>query len=88
MKMLIAILKDDDIEKVVQAMTADNFRVTRVASTGGFFHKGNTTLFVGMEDDKVDAAIGLIRANVAPSAQESHKNTTVFVVPVSRFEQI
>ena len=86
MKMLVAILKDDDIEKVVQAMTSDNFRVTRVASTGGFFHKGNTTLFVGMEDERVDDAIAVIRANVSPGT--GGKSATVFVVPVTHFEQI
>ena len=57
MKMIIAILKDDDIDNVMQPLMAANFRVTRVASTGGFFRKGSTTLLIGVDDDRVDAAI-------------------------------
>lgn len=86
MKLMIAILKDDDVENAVQALTSENFRVTRVASTGGFFRKGSTTLLIGMDDDHVDAAIALLRANTTPSGDQ--KRATIFVVPVSRFEQV
>lgn len=86
MKLIIAILKDDDVENAVQALTSESFRVTRVASTGGFFRKGSTTLLIGVEDDHVDAAIALLRANTTTGANQ--KRATVFVVPVSRFEQI
>lgn len=86
MKLIIAILKDDDVENAVQALTSDSFRVTRVASTGGFFRKGSTTLLIGVEDDHVDAAIALLRANTTPGSDQ--KRATVFVVPVSHFEQI
>jgi uncharacterized protein YaaQ len=87
MKMIIAILKDDDIDNVMQPLMAANFRVTRVASTGGFFRKGSTTLLIGVDDDRVDAAIQLIRENTtAPTGDE--KRAVVFVVPVNRFEQI
>jgi uncharacterized protein YaaQ len=86
MKLIIAILKDDDVENAVQALTSDSFRVTRVASTGGFFRKGSTTLLIGVDDDHVDAAIALLRANTTPGNDQ--KRATVFVVPVSRFEQL
>ncbi len=87
MKLIIAILKDDDVENCVQALTSGSFRVTRVASTGGFFRKGSTTLLIGVEDDHVDAAIALLRANTTAVGNEQ-KRATVFVVPVSRFEQL
>jgi uncharacterized protein YaaQ len=87
MKMIIAILRDDDVESVVHALTAEDFRVTRVASTGGFFRKGSTTLLVGVENERVDTGIELMRKNLAPSLT-GEKRATVFVVPVDRFEQI
>jgi len=87
MKLIIAILKDDDVENSVQALTSESFRVTRVASTGGFFRKGSTTLLIGVDDDHVDAAIALLRANTTSEPNEQ-KRATVFVVPVSRFEQL
>ncbi len=87
MKLVIAILKDDDTEAVVQALTAQDFRATRVASTGGFFHKGSTTLLVGVDDKQVDDAIKVIQKNTAP-AEQGEKRATIFVVPVERFEQL
>jgi len=86
MKLIIAILRDDDVENAVQALTSDRFRVTRVASTGGVFRKGSTTLLIGVDDDLVDAAIALLRANTTSSHDQ--KRATVFVVPVSRFDQL
>jgi uncharacterized protein YaaQ len=86
MKMILAILKDDDVDAVLNALTKDGFRVTRVASTGGFFRKGNTTLMIGVEDGQVNSAIQTLRLNT--TAVENGKRGTVFVVPVDRYEQI
>ena len=87
MKMIIAILKDDDIDSALHALTADGFRVTRVASTGGFFRKGSTTLLIGVDDEQVQSAIQLLREKTTPEPNEQ-KRATVFVVPVNRFEQL
>ena len=87
MKLLFAILRDDDVENVIQALTKDDFRVTRVASTGGFFRKGSTTLLIGVDDDKVETAIQVLRKTTTAEPNEQ-KRATVFVVPVSRFEQL
>lgn len=87
MKLIFAILKDDDVENVVPALTADNFRVTRVASTGGLFRKGSTTLLIGVDDEQVEPAIQLLRSKTTAEPNEQ-KRATVFVVPVSRFEQL
>ena len=87
MKIIFAILKDDDVDNVVQALTTDSFRVTRVASTGGLFHKGSTTLLIGIDDDQVEAAIQILRDATSAEANEQ-KRATVFVVPVTRFEQL
>ncbi len=87
MKMIIAILKDDDVDAALQALTADGFRVTRVASTGGFFRKGNTTLLIGVEDGQVNSAIATLRQNTT-AAEEGGKRGTIFVIPVDRYEQI
>jgi uncharacterized protein YaaQ len=87
MKLIFAILKDDDVDNVVQALTADSFRVTRVASTGGLFRKGSTTLLIGVDDEQVEPAIQILR-NKTTAQMNEQKRATVFVLPVSRFEQI
>jgi len=87
MKMIVAILKDDDTEVVLQTLTTGGLRVTRVASTGGFFRKGDTTLFIGVEDGQVNTAIQLLREKTT-AADDGQKRGTIFVVPVDRYEQL
>ncbi len=86
MKMLILIVKDHLTEAITGALTAAKFKVTSVASTGGFLHSGKTTLLIGLEEAQVDAAIELIRSKVPTSTEGPH--ATLFVVPVTRFEQV
>ena len=63
MKLIIAIVNNDDSSTVQSALTEGGFFVTKLATSGGFLKKGNTTFFVGANDDKVDGAIEIIKAN-------------------------
>ena len=87
MKLILAIVRDSDTDSVTQALTSADFRVTRVASTGGLLRRGMTTLLIGVEAEQVDAAIQVLRKTCTPAA-EGEKRATIFVVPVDRFEQI
>lgn len=87
MKMIIVIVKDADADPVTQALTTNEFRVTRIASTGGFLRSGVVTLLIGVEDERVDAGIQVVRDQLGETnSQESR--ATLFVVPVQRFEQV
>jgi uncharacterized protein YaaQ len=86
MKMIIVIVKDHDADTLTQALTAGAFRVTRIASTGGFLRSGVATLLVGVDDSQVEQAIGMMRAKLGPSTGEPR--ASLFVVPVERFEQV
>ena len=87
MKMIIVIVRDHDADPVTQALTNENFRVTRIASTGGFLHSGVATLLIGVEDGDVDAAIRVLHQNLS-EAKPDEKRATLFVVPVERYEQV
>jgi len=87
MKMIILIVKDSDSDVVTQSLTTADYRVTRVASTGGFLRSGVVTLLLGVEDDRVDSAISLIREKITKAAS-NEKRATLFVVPVEKFEQV
>ena len=87
MKMIIVIVKDTDAEQVTQALTSSDFRVTRIASTGGFLRSGVVTLLIGVDDDRVEAGIQVIREQLGESAS-GESRATLFVVPVQRFEQV
>lgn len=86
MKMIIVIVRDQEADTLTQALTAGAFRVTRIASTGGFLRSGVATLLVGVDDSQVEQAIGVMRAKLGTSSQEPR--ATLFVVPVERFEQV
>jgi len=95
MKMIIVIVKDNESEALTRALTGAQYRVTGISSTGGFLRSGVATLLIGVEDAQVEAASALIRATLQASGHHaehaegsSEKRATLFVVPVSRFEQV
>ncbi len=61
MKMVTAIINKEDTRTVSAALVKAGFSVTRLSTTGGFLMAGNTTLLMGVEDDKVDVCISVIR---------------------------
>jgi Uncharacterized protein conserved in bacteria len=61
MKLVLAIVSNDDSAVVSAALTREGFSVTKLATTGGFLMAGNTTFLVGVEDEKVDTVIDLIK---------------------------
>ncbi len=73
MKLILAIVSNDDASAVSSALTKNNYSVTRLATTGGFLKAGNTTLIVGTDNDKVNQCIELIgneskrRSEIVPS---------------------
>lgn len=74
MKLVLAIVSNDDASAVSSALTKDGYFVTRLATTGGFLRAGNTTMIVGTEDEKVPRCIELIgneskrRTEIVPSS--------------------
>jgi uncharacterized protein YaaQ len=87
MKMVILIVKDQDADEVTQALTSEKYRITRVASTGGFLRSGVVTFLIGMRDERVERALEIIRQTLPP-LPSGEKRATLFVVPVERFEQV
>ncbi|MBC7088461.1 MAG: cyclic-di-AMP receptor [Tissierellales bacterium] len=63
MKLIIAIVQDQDAPGLIEELMDKDFRVTKLASTGGFLKAGNTTLLSGVEDDKVDEILKIIEDN-------------------------
>ena len=63
MKLIVAIVQDQDMPSFIDDLTEKEFRVTKLASTGGFLKSGNTTLLIGVEDEKTDEVIKIIEDN-------------------------
>ncbi|KRM11009.1 cyclic-di-AMP receptor [Paucilactobacillus suebicus] len=61
MKMIIAIIQDKDSNVLSNAFIEANIRATKLSSTGGFLRSGNTTFLVGVDDDRVDDVLSIIK---------------------------
>ncbi|WP_414042084.1 cyclic-di-AMP receptor [Macrococcus animalis] len=60
MKMVIAIVQDQDSQSLSDTLTKNDFRTTKLASTGGFLRAGNTTFLCGVEDERVNELLTII----------------------------
>jgi uncharacterized protein YaaQ len=67
MKLAVFVIDDSRADASVDALVAQGFRVTRLASTGGFLRRGNTTLLVGMDEHDVDRARALVHESAPGS---------------------
>ncbi len=63
MKLVIAILQDDDAGNVIAALNEQGFQVTRLATRGGFLRAGNTTILTGVEEEEVSAVLSILEEN-------------------------
>ena len=58
---MMTIIHERDSTKIADALLASGHKFTKISTTGGFLRDGNATLLIGVDDDKVDEVIGLIR---------------------------
>jgi uncharacterized protein YaaQ len=63
MKLVVAVVQDQDSNRLSNALTKNDFRATKLASTGGFLRSGNTTFLIGVNDDLIPKLMELIREN-------------------------
>ena len=63
MKLIFAIVNNDDAHTVSAALTKGGYSATKLASTGGFLMAGNTTFMICCENVAVDCIIGIIAQN-------------------------
>lgn len=78
MKLIIAVVQDEDAHRLVNKLMDMGFRATKLASTGGFLRAGNTTLMIGVDREKVPEALKIIE-NVC----KSRKQVATAPTPVS-----
>ncbi|WP_416198893.1 MAG: putative protein YaaQ [Sporanaerobacter sp.] len=94
MKLLIAIVQDADTPKLVKSLMSNKFRVTKLASTGGFLKSGNTTLLIGVEENQIDDVLSVIeeicssRAIKKGNEEINIGGATIFVMDIDDFKRI
>ena len=60
MKLIIAIVQDEDAARLVSNLMNEGYSVTKLATTGGFLRAGNTTLLLGVDEEKFQGAMNVI----------------------------
>lgn len=95
MNLVVAVVHNDDADAVSNALVDAGHRLTRINSAGGFFRRGNATLLLGVEAQRLDAVIALIQANcrerMEPNPVQDGSpmfGATIFVLEASQFERI
>src|ERR671912_3047435 len=94
-KLIIAVVQNEDADAVVDALLEEEFRATRLASTGGFLRRGNTTLMIGADESQVDYVLDLIRQTARsgmapPDSVEGipPAAATVFVLDLEEYQRL
>ena len=74
MKLVLAVVPNDDSVNATSALTKEGFFVTKLSTTGGFLMVGNTTLLIGTDAERVDEIKQIlkkhcsVRKQITPSA--------------------
>ncbi len=77
MKLVMAIVNDEDGNSVLSELNKNKFSVTKLATTGGFLKSGNVTFIIGTDDDKVQEVIDIIS-----SKSKRRKQITASPIPI------
>lgn len=85
MKLIFAVINDDDVRGVSEALIEKEIPATRLSSTGSFLKSGNTTLLICIDDEKVEDAISIIHSHCKKRRQllpTSHMSGAFSTYPV------
>ena len=98
MKLILAIVNNEDTARATDALMKSGFFVTRLSTTGGFLMMGNTTLLIGTDEERVQMVLGILRQHCTtrtlPPANGLRRSdpvtvggATVFVLGVDQMEK-
>lgn len=61
MKLIFAIVSDEDSNVLADSLNSEGYGATKLCSSGGFLKSGNTTFLIGTDDNRVERAIDIIK---------------------------
>ena len=75
MKLIFAIVHDEDSPRLMAELNRAGYRVTKLNSSGGFLRSGNTTLMIVVEETQLQEVLGIVRKY--SSSRQAAINTSV-----------
>ncbi len=95
MKLVVAIIDTEYSGKVIDALSKNDYRATKLSSTGGFLKSGNTTILVGIEENQRDEVVDIIGKNSKAKKVKSEEKgevevggATLFILDMNRYLRI
>lgn len=90
MKVILCIASNPNSDQISSKLLENGYRVTKFASTAGFFGGGTTTLMIGLTEDLVPSALEIIRSHFPPPENENEVKleATIYVLDTLGFDQI
>jgi uncharacterized protein YaaQ len=95
MNLVVSVVRKEDADLVAGGLLAAGHRVTRINTAGAFLRRGNVTLLIGVEEDKVDEILRIIDANCRrreetnPASEGMPRySATTFVLDVARLVRV
>jgi uncharacterized protein YaaQ len=84
MKLMVAITPEDVAHAILHVLNEAQYRATLISTTGGFLRKGNATLLIGVENNRVDDVVHRIdeACSAMPKAPSATSSATIFVLDV------
>ncbi len=64
MKLVIAIISNNDIDAVLGATSTEGFSSTKISTAGQFLTSGQTTVLFGVDEDRLEELFNVIEQNV------------------------
>ena len=76
MKLVMAIIHDDDAFQITDVLNERGYSVTKLATTGGFLRAGNTTLICGVDDERIPDLVSVIETQCRSRKQITPVSST------------
>jgi uncharacterized protein YaaQ len=85
MKLMIAIVNDADYDRIAHQLTEEQYRVTCIASTGGLFRRGSSTLLIGLDEEKINRAVEIVKEYSTSSDGPGSHKAAIFVLNIKEY---
>jgi uncharacterized protein YaaQ len=72
MKLILAVIQNEDEDALAQALEGQNIGATRIGSSGGFLRASNLTLMIAVDDAQVDMVFDLLRTHCKRRTRHLH----------------
>jgi uncharacterized protein YaaQ len=87
MKLIYVIIRDSINEIISEALSSHGYSFTVLNSTGGFLHRGNVTLLIGVKANQVDPVLEVLKEHCSPGEDHEHA-ATIFVLDLPHYMKV